>query len=57
MSVRTARTLDLTPFRLAELVLLSALFLMAAALCASAALIYLSRRQGQVRLQAPVFRQ
>ena len=56
MSVRTAQTLDLTPFRLAELVLLSALFLMAAMLSASAALIKLSRRQGQVRLHAPVFR-
>ena len=56
MSVWTAQILDLTPFRLAELVLLSALFFMAAMLSASAALIKLSRRQGQVRLQAPVFR-
>ena len=56
MSVRTAQILDLTPFRPAELVLLSALFLMAAMLSASAALIKLSRRQGQVRLHAPVFR-
>ena len=50
MSVRTAQILDLTPSRLAELVLLSALFLMAAMLSASAVHIKLSRRQGQVRL-------
>lgn len=56
MSVRTAQTLDLTPFRLEELVLLFALFLMAAVLSAPAALIKFSRRRGQVRLQAPVFR-
>ena len=57
MSVRTAQILDLTPFRLAELVLLFALFLMAAPLCSSADLMIPSSRQGQVRLQAPVFRQ